>query len=102
MDNLPKLDKRKIRALEMSERGVSAEELTNKFSDVLDGIAELQKEFQEKYCPTCANYSPAKNKTFLNLLNFLNLRRSSDFSDCKLHYTDILGQCWNYSPKKQK
>ncbi|OGF62006.1 hypothetical protein A2926_01430 [Candidatus Giovannonibacteria bacterium RIFCSPLOWO2_01_FULL_44_40] len=39
-------------------------------------LKDWQKEFQEEFCQSCIHYSASK--------------------DCKLHWTDYIGQCHNF------
>jgi hypothetical protein len=81
-------DKRKVDALAMSTRGVSAD-LSEGDKEIFDGIKELQKEFQEKNCKNCKEYDLVKN-------DFKEKGHVNDPKDCKYHWSDILGNCWNY------
>ena len=94
------IDKRKITALRLSERGIDCnkERLNNainsQFSSVFEDIGELADEFQKKYCPDYINYN-LENKTFLE-------RSLNNSDDCKWHYIDIIGNCHNYQPRGEK
>ncbi len=81
-------DKRDIEALAMSARGIGAE-LTKEDNKAFDGIKQLQKEFQEKYCKTCVGYDPKTG-------DYIEKGHPNDPKNCKNHWTDIIGQCWNY------
>ena len=86
-------DKRKFDALKMMNKGLTAGE--NKEEDkVFDEIKELQKEFQEKYCPKCIAYDPIKK-------DFIYKGNDRDLEGCKHHFTDILGSCWNYYKREE-
>lgn len=81
-------DKRKVDALAMSTRGISAD-LFEEDKEIFKGMKELQIEFQEKNCKNCIEYDFIKN-------DFKDKMHDNDPEDCKWHWTDILGNCWNY------
>jgi hypothetical protein len=54
-----------------------------------DEIKLYQKEFQKEFCPSCVHFDLEKN-------DFKEKGHPNDPNDCKHHYTDIIGQCWNY------
>jgi hypothetical protein len=84
-------DPRELEALAMSNRGIGAE-LTAEDRKAFAGVMELQKEFQEKYCKSCVRYDPA-------IQDFLQKGHINDPSDCYWHWTNIIGECWNYKPR---
>lgn len=52
-------------------------------------IKIAQKVFQEKNCPNCGHYNQRER-------DFKKKGHPSNSEDCLWHWTDILGQCWNY------
>jgi hypothetical protein len=56
-------------------------------------VKQYQKEFQEEFCPSCFCYDPKKKC-------FKEKGHTNDPEDCKHHWTDIAGQCWNYQERK--
>ena len=89
-------DSRVTNALSLSTRGLAVK-LTERDEQAFIGIRFLQEEFQRKYCPDCRHYNP-KTKTFIELSGDSYPRNPSD---CKWHYTDIIGQCWNYRERQE-
>jgi len=58
-----------------------------------DQIKQYQKEFQEEFCPSCFSFDPEKN-------DFKEKGHQNNPEDCKHHWTDITGQCWNYQERE--
>ena len=52
-------------------------------------IKQYQLEFQKEFCPSCYYFDPEKN-------DFKEKGHKNNPEDCKAHWTDIAGQCWNY------
>lgn len=52
-------------------------------------IIEWQKEFRKEFCAKCVHYDPEKK-------NFRETGHPNNPEDCKYHWTDIIGQCWNF------
>jgi len=85
-------DKRIADALAMSKRGIGSKP-TQEDKDAFDGIKKLQEEFQKKYCPSCERYDPVKK-------DYVEKGHENNPEDCIRHWTDILGECWSYKPRK--
>jgi len=91
-DKKLEIDGRKLNAWRMSERGLG-EKVTEEDKRAFEGIRELQKEFQKEYCVSCVNYDSEKKR-------FIQKDHVNDPKDCKYHWTDIEGTCWNYKKRK--
>jgi hypothetical protein len=85
-------DERKIKTTALSIRGIGSH-LSEQDRDAFAALKELQKEFQRKYCPTCIHYDMQNNQ-------FLEKGNSADEEDCRYHFTDFLGNCWNFKERK--
>ena len=53
-----------------------------------NAIKIAQRVFQQKHCPHCGHFDQEK-KDFKK-------KKPDNLEDCLYHWTDILGQCWNY------
>ncbi len=62
--------------------------------EILDLVRALQEGFQRTHCPSCARYNP-HTRTYLEAGHLNNP------ADCRYHWTDIVGQCWNHRPRQQ-
>ena len=85
------MDKREEELFKLSREGfnpltMSPEEL-KRFSENIKG---LQIQFQMEYCKACEHYDKEKE-------DFKNVGHPNNPLDCINHYTDIVGDCWNYT-----
>ncbi|MEM5872516.1 MAG: hypothetical protein QXD55_01510 [Candidatus Aenigmatarchaeota archaeon] len=87
-------DPRRKEMLKWSKNGfhpdLMSDEEKRRFTENIRG---LQIQFQQKYCPSCVNYHINKN-------DFKEKGHPLNHNDCKWHYTDILGECWNYRKRE--
>ena len=57
-------------------------------------IRKWQIEFQLEHCVSCIHFSQEKQ-------DFEEKGHSNNPEDCKYHWTDIAGQCWNYREREE-
>lgn len=76
---------------ELCEKGIDKETI-KKEKDTFAEIKKLQKEFQKKNCPNCINYNIEKR-------DFITKGHSNNPYDCKYHWTNMLGDCFNYEKR---
>jgi hypothetical protein len=57
-------------------------------------IRKYQIEFQLEHCISCIHFDPEKQ-------DFEEKSHLNNPEDCKYHWTDIAGQCWNYREREE-
>jgi len=57
-------------------------------------IRKYQIEFQLEHCISCFHFDPEKQ-------DFEEKSHPNNPEDCKYHWTDIAGQCWNYREREE-
>ncbi|MBI3282813.1 hypothetical protein HYZ70_01925 [Candidatus Curtissbacteria bacterium] len=87
--NINKWDLRRRKASDVSVDSTGKMEGAN-----WDLVKQWQIEFQNEFCPSCINFDPKTN-------TFKEKGRANNPDDCKYHWTDIVGQCWNYRNREE-
>ncbi len=90
---MDELEKRKWKIRVAAQKKVTVDGEGNITGSSWDQIKRYQLEFQQEYCPSCFRFDPAKN-------DFQEKGHQNDPNDCKSHWTDIAGQCWNYQERE--
>lgn len=52
-------------------------------------LKQAQKAFQDKFCSSCTHWDAEAGA-------FKQAGHQNHPEDCRFHWTDIIGQCWNY------
>lgn len=84
-------DKWRIRA--SAQKSVTVDGQGNMSGSSWEQVKQYQSEFQKEYCPSCFYFDPEKN-------DFKEKGHQNDPDNCKNHWTDIAGQCWNYQERE--
>lgn len=59
-----------------------------------DEIKQWQSEWQKRFCRYCVHYDITAN-------DFREKGHKNEPENCKLHWTDIIGACWNYKNREE-
>ena len=63
------------------------------FEGITEGqVRQFQTEFKQEFCSLCIHLNTDTGE-------FREKGHQNDPQDCKFHWTDIVGQCWNYRPR---
>lgn len=68
-----------------------ADELTGDERREMRALKTAQRAFQRQYCSTCVRY-----RCVVGGGEFIEKGHPNDAADCRRHWTDIMGTCWNY------
>lgn len=69
-------------------------QMTGEEKREMRALRTAQRAFQKQYCPSCARYDPRTR-------DFIRKGHQNDAADCFWHWTDIVGECWNYRKRPE-
>lgn len=69
-----------------------AGEMTAEEKREMRALRTAQRAFQKQYCPTCVHWRCRG----VGGGEFKKIGHPNDAADCRWHWTDIMGTCWNY------